>query len=135
VAQDAAGVLGKLNIYGNDYDTSDGTGVRDYLHVMDLAIGHLKALAYIRERKGAEAINLGTGTGYSVLDVVSAFERASGKKIPYQISARRPGDIATCYADAAKAEKVLGWTAERGLDEMCADAWRFTQKTYCPGSR
>jgi UDP-glucose 4-epimerase len=133
VAQVAVGVLEKLDIYGNDYDTNDGTGVRDYLHVVDLAIGHLKALAYIRERKGAEAINLGTGVGYSVLDVVSAFERASGKKIPYQISARRPGDIATCYADAAKAKKVLGWSAERGLDEMCADAWRFTQKTYCSG--
>jgi len=126
VAQVAAGRLPELNVYGNDYDTPDGTGVRDYLHVIDLAKGHLSALHYVRNYKGADAINLGTGKGYSVLQIVAAFEKACGKKIPYRIAPRRPGDIANCYADVTKAKEVLGWEAVRGIDEMCADSWNFT---------
>ena len=127
VAQVAVGKLSQVSVYGNDYRTPDGTGVRDYLHVVDLALGHIKALNYIREHNGAEPINLGTGKGYSVLDIIKAFEKASGKPIPYQISARREGDIATCYADPAKAERLLGWRAELSLDEMCRDSWNFIQ--------
>ena len=125
VAQVAIGKLECLGVFGNDYDTPDGTGVRDYIHVVDLAIGHVKALKKIQEKAGVSIYNLGTGTGYSVLDMVHAFEEASGRKVPYQIKARRAGDIASCYSDAAKAKEELGWTAERGLKEMCEDAWRW----------
>ena len=124
----AIGKLEKLHVFGDDYPTKDGTGVRDYIHVVDLAIGHVKALEYIRKTPDVLTVNLGTGVGYSVLDIVKAYEQASGKKIPYVIDPRRPGDIATCYANAEKAKKLLGWTAERGLLEMCKDSWRFTEK-------
>ena len=124
----AIGKLEKLHVFGDDYPTKDGTGVRDYIHVVDLAIGHVKALEYIRKTPGVLTVNLGTGVGYSVVDIVKAYEQASGKKIPYVIDPRRPGDIATCYANAEKAKKLLGWTAERGLLEMCKDSWRFTEK-------
>ena len=117
-----------LGVFGNDYPTHDGTGVRDYIHVVDLSLGHLKALAKIRKDKGVDAYNLGTGKGYSVLDVVAAFEKASGKKVKYQIKPRRPGDIAECYANPEKAKKILGWEAIYGIEEMCRDSWNFTQK-------
>ena len=126
VAQVAVGKLPCLNVFGDDYDTPDGTGVRDYIHVVDLALGHLAALKYADGHKGAEAINLGTGRGTSVLEIVRAFERASGREIPYRVTPRRPGDIATCYADTSKAAKLLGWKAERTIDDMCRDSWRFT---------
>ena len=126
VAQVAVGKLPCLNVFGDDYDTPDGTGVRDYIHVVDLAQGHLAALKYADGHKGAEAINLGTGRGTSVLEIVHAFERASGREIPYRVTPRRPGDIATCYADTSKAAKLLGWKAERTIDDMCRDSWRFT---------
>ena len=125
ITQVAAGRLPQLGVFGDDYPTHDGTGVRDYIHVVDLARGHVKAIDYSGEHKGVEIVNLGTGTGYSVLDIVKAFERASGVAIPYVIKPRRPGDIAECYADASKAEKVLGWVAEMGLDEMCRDSWNW----------
>ena len=125
VAQVAIGKLECLGVFGNDYDTPDGTGVRDYIHVVDFAVGHVKALKKIHEKAGGCIYNLGTGVGYSVLDMVHAFEEASGKKVPYQIKERRAGDIASCYSDATKARKELGWTAERGLKEMCEDAWRW----------
>lgn len=127
LCQVAAGKLPVLTVHGNDYDTHDGTGVRDYLHVEDLAIGHLDALDYVLRNTGVEAVNLGTGTGYSVLDVIHAFEEASGVNVPYRIGPRRAGDIAVCYADPSKAERLLGWKARRGLDEMCRDSWRFIQ--------
>ena len=126
VAQVAVGKLPCLNVFGDDYDTPDGTGVRNYIHVVDLALGHLAALKYADGHKGAEAINLGTGRGTSVLEIVHAFERASGREIPYRVTPRRPGDIATCYADTSKAAKLLGWKAERTIDDMCRDSWRFT---------
>ncbi len=125
ITQVAAGRLEKLGVFGDDYPTHDGTGVRDYIHVVDLAKGHVKAIEYSENHLGVEIVNLGTGTGYSVLDIVKAFERASGVTIPYVIKPRRPGDIAECYADASKAEKVLGWVAEMGLDEMCRDSWNW----------
>lgn len=125
ISQVAVGKLERLGVFGNDYDTPDGTGVRDYIHVVDLAKGHVKAIAYLFTDPGLEIINLGTGTGYSVLDMVRAFAKACGKEIPYEIRPRRSGDIATCYADPAKAEKVLGWKAEKGLEEMCEDTWRW----------
>lgn len=125
VAQVAVGQRPFLNVWGNDYPTPDGTGVRDYIHVVDLALGHLKALERLQTCAGCFAVNLGTGTGYSVLDMVRAFEAASGKPVPYQVAARRPGDIASCYADPALARELLGWKAERGLDAMCADGWRW----------
>ena len=125
ISQVAVGKLEKLGIFGGDYDTPDGTGVRDYIHVVDLAIGHVKAIDYIFTNPGLDVINLGTGTGYSVLDMVKAFGKACGKEIPYEIKPRREGDIAMCYADPAKALKVLGWKAERGLEEMCEDTWRW----------
>ena len=128
VAQVAVGRRPHLNVYGNDYDTHDGTGVRDYIHVVDLALGHLKALDYADTHKGVEAINLGTGNGSSVLDVVHAFEEACGHKIPYEIVGRRAGDIATCYANAQKAQELLAWEATRDLAQMCRDAWNFTSK-------
>lgn len=125
ITQVAVGKLDHLNVFGDDYDTPDGTGVRDYIHVVDLAEGHVKALKAIEEGGGVEVFNLGTGRGYSVLDIVHAFERASGVKIPYAIAKRRPGDIAACYADPAKARAVLGWQAERGIEEMCRDSWNW----------
>ncbi len=125
VAQVAIGKLPSLGVFGDDYDTPDGTGVRDYIHVVDLAIGHVKAIKKLEDNSGVSIYNLGTGNGYSVLQVVAAFEKACGKKIPYEIKPRRPGDIATCYADASKAERELGWKAERGIEEMCEDAWRW----------
>ena len=128
ISQVAIGKLEALGVFGDDYDTHDGTGVRDYIHVVDLAIGHVKALKKIEEKAGVCVYNLGTGVGYSVLDMLHAFEKACGKKLPYQIKARRPGDIATCYADATKAREELGWVAERGLEEMCEDAWRWQSK-------
>lgn len=128
IAQVATGKLKELSVYGNDYDTPDGTGVRDYIHVVDLAQGHLKALDFILNRTGVEAVNLGTGVGYSVMDVLHAFEKACGNALPYRIAARRPGDIATCYADTRKAKALLGWTARKSLEEMCADSWNFSRQ-------
>lgn len=125
ITQVAIGKLPELSVFGDDYQTRDGTGIRDYIHVVDLAAGHLKAIEKLRSNPGVVTYNLGTGRGYSVLEVVSAFEKASGKKIPYKIVGRRPGDIASCYADPAKANEELGWSAERDIDEMCADAWRW----------
>lgn len=125
ITQVAVGKLEKLGVFGDDYDTPDGTGVRDYIHVVDLAIGHVKAIDYILTNPGLDIINLGTGTGYSVLDMVKAFSKACGKELPYEIKPRREGDIAMCYADPAKALNVLGWKAERGIDEMCEDSWRW----------
>ena len=121
----AAGKLDHLSVFGNDYTTVDGTGVRDYIHVVDLALGHLKAVDKARKTKGVKVYNLGTGTGYSVLQIVKAFEDANGVKVKYEITARRPGDIATCYADPTKAKNELGWEATRGIKEMCEDGWRF----------
>lgn len=125
VAQVAAGRLAELLVYGNDYPTPDGTGVRDYIHVMDLAQGHRYALDQIQRNPGLVVYNLGTGRGWSVLEVVAAFERVSGRKIPYRIVQRRPGDVAICYADPSLAKKELGWEAVRGMEQMCQDAWRW----------
>ena len=125
IAQVAVGKLERLGVFGNDYDTHDGTGVRDYIHVVDLADGHVKALNKIKENCGVKVYNLGTGIGYSVLDIVKAYEQACGKEIPYVIKDRRPGDIATCYANPTKAKEELGWEAKRGLLEMCEDSWRW----------
>ncbi|THF63879.1 UDP-glucose 4-epimerase GalE [Pseudothauera nasutitermitis] len=125
VAQVAVGRLAELRVFGNDYPTPDGTGVRDYIHVVDLAAGHLHALERIGELPGATAINLGTGQGYSVLEVVRAFERASGRPVPYRVVERRPGDVAQCWADPLRAQRLLGWCAQRGLEDICADAWRW----------
>lgn len=125
ISQTAIGKREYLSVFGDDYDTHDGTGVRDYIHVMDLADGHVKALDKIETFDKVVTINLGTGNGYSVLDMVKAFERASGVKIPYKIAPRRAGDIATCYADPSYAKEVLGWEAKRGIDEMCEDSWRW----------
>ena len=123
----AMGRLPKLNVFGNDYDTHDGTGVRDYIHVVDLAIGHVKALDYLNKNTGVLTVNLGTGIGYSVLDVVKAYEEASGVEVKYEIVPRRPGDIATCYANAEKAWELLGWKTERDLAKMCQDSWNFAK--------
>lgn len=125
VAKVAAGVLDKVNVFGDDYDTPDGTGVRDYIHVVDLAKGHVCAVKRLLEHPGLVIYNLGTGVGYSVLDIIHNFEKACGKKIPYVIAPRRAGDIATCYSDPSKAERELGWKAEYGIDRMCEDAWRW----------
>jgi UDP-glucose 4-epimerase len=125
ITQVAVGKLDQLSVFGDDYPTHDGTGVRDYIHVVDLAVGHLKALEKLTENPGIVTYNLGTGQGYSVLDVVNAFEEASGQGIPYQITDRRPGDIASCYADPAKAEEELGWKAQYSLVNMCEDSWRW----------
>ncbi len=125
VAQVAVGRRAFLNVWGDDYDTPDGTGVRDYIHVVDLALGHLKALERLQKQVECLAINLGTGVGYSVLDMVRAFESASGQPVPFQVAPRRAGDIAACYADPAQALALLGWRAERGLATMCLDAWRW----------
>lgn len=121
----AIGELKELRVFGNDYPTHDGTGVRDYIHVVDLAVGHVKALEKLATNPGLVTYNLGTGNGYSVLDVVKAFSEASGREIPYEIAPRRAGDIATCYADPKKANEELGWKAERGIKEMCGDSWRW----------
>lgn len=128
VARVAAGKLECLSVYGDDYDTPDGTGVRDYIHVVDLAQGHLCALEYAFENKGVEAVNLGTGKGTSVLEVVAAYEKACGKPIAKKIVERRPGDIGSCYADTAKAERLFGWKAKYNIDDMCTDSWNFTVK-------
>lgn len=126
ITQVAVGKLECLSVYGNDYDTPDGTGVRDYIHVVDLAEGHVKAVQNILEgHKGVQVFNLGTGKGYSVLDIVHAFEKATGVKLNYKIAERRPGDIATCYSDPTKAKEVLGWSAKRDIEEMCEDSWRW----------
>ncbi len=125
ITQVAVGIREELGVFGNDYDTPDGTGVRDYIHVVDLALGHVKALKKIEENAGLSIYNLGTGQGYSVLEVVHNFEEASGVKIPYSIRPRREGDIATCYADASKAKAELGWEAQYGIKEMCEDSWRW----------
>lgn len=125
ITQVAVGRRAELGVFGNDYDTPDGTGVRDYIHVMDLADGHVKALEKIKQGCGLEIYNLGTGVGYSVLDIVKNFEEATGVKIPYKIVERRPGDIATCYSSAEKAERELGWKAKYGIKEMCEDSWRW----------
>ncbi|MBO5952198.1 MAG: UDP-glucose 4-epimerase GalE, partial [Bacteroidaceae bacterium] len=125
ITQVAVGKRDELGVFGNDYDTHDGTGVRDYIHVVDLARGHVKALQAIQNGCGLGLYNLGTGQGYSVLDVVNAFEKVNGVKVPYKIQPRRPGDIATCYSDPAKAYKELGWKAEFGIEEMCRDSWNW----------
>ena len=128
ITQVAIGRREFLSVYGNDYDTHDGTGVRDYIHVVDLARGHVAAVRYASKNDGCEVFNLGTGTGYSVLDMVKAFNEANGLELPYKIVDRRPGDLATCYADPAKSAEVLGWKAERGLQEMCRDSWNWQSK-------
>ena len=128
IARVAAGVLPCLSVFGNDYDTPDGTGVRDYIHVVDLAQGHLKALDYAVAHKGSEAINLGTSRGTSVLELVHAFEKASGVKVNYKIAPRRAGDIASCYANTEKAEKLLGWKAKYGIEDMCRHGWAYMNK-------
>ncbi|WP_297525353.1 UDP-glucose 4-epimerase GalE [Sulfurovum sp.] len=128
ITQTAVGQRSCLSVFGDDYDTPDGTGVRDYIHVMDLADGHVKALEKLPEFNKVMTINLGTGTGYSVLDMVKAFEKASGREVPYCIAPRRAGDIAQCYADPGYAKEILGWEAGKGIDEMCADSWRWQEK-------
>lgn len=128
VTQVAVGKLERLGVFGNDYDTPDGTGVRDYIHVVDLAAGHVKAVEKLKEKAGVSVYNLGTGHGYSVLQIVAAAEKACGHKIPYEIQPRREGDIAACYANPSKAERELGWKAVRELEEMCEDSWRWQQQ-------
>ena len=129
VARVAAGTLKELSVFGNDYNTPDGTGVRDYIHVVDLAKGHVKALEKLdKENQGLFIYNLGTGTGYSVLDMVKAFEKATGRKVPYKIASRREGDIATCYANPKKAKEELGWEAHKTLEDMCKDSWNYIEK-------
>ena len=125
IAQVAVGKLEYLNVFGNDYDTPDGTGVRDYIHVVDLAKGHVKAVKKLTDKDGVSIYNLGTGVGYSVLDVLHAYEKACGKTLKYEIKPRRDGDVAVCYSDSAKAKKELGWVAEKGIEEMCADSWKW----------
>lgn len=125
ICQVAVGKLERLGIFGDDYDTPDGTGVRDYIHVVDLAKGHLCALKFVLENKGCDAVNLGTGKGSSVYDVLHSFEKACGKQLPYKVMARRPGDIATCFAETSKAKEVFGWEAQFDLDRMTADSWNF----------
>lgn len=127
IAQVAVGKLKRLGVFGNDYDTPDGTGVRDYIHVVDLATGHLAALKYVLNNTGVEAVNLGTGKGSSVMEVLKSFEKACGKEIPYEVMQRRAGDIATCYANTEKAKRLFGWEAKYTLDEMTADGWNFTK--------
>jgi UDP-glucose 4-epimerase len=125
VAQVAVGKLSKLRVFGDDYATPDGTGVRDYIHVVDLADGHVAALSYLEKNQTLVTVNLGTGIGYSVLDVVAAFEKSCGKPIPYEILARRPGDVSIYYADASLAKKTLGWSTKKTLEDMCTDTWRW----------
>ena len=128
ITQVAVGRLDHLSVYGDDYDTHDGTGVRDYIHVVDLALGHVAAIGYVMEHKGCEAFNLGTGVGYSVLDMVKAFNKASGLELPYEITARRPGDLATCYANPSKSAQALHWSAQKDLQDMCRDSWNWQSK-------
>ena len=128
VSQVAVGRLPHVNVYGNNYPTPDGTGVRDYIHVTDLALGHLKAVEKKANEKGVHIYNLGTGQGYSVLQIIDAFSKAAGKEIPYVIASNRAGDAAICYADATKAKEELGWVAQRGIEEMCRDAWNWQSK-------
>ena len=128
ISQVAVGRLEKLRVFGDDYDTHDGTGVRDYIHVVDLAKGHVAAIEYMQQHRGESVFNLGTGQGYSVLDMVKAFERVTGKKIPYEIVGRRPGDLATVYASPDKSAQILGWKAEHDLDDMCRDTWAWQSK-------
>lgn len=130
VAQVAGGTRSEVLVYGDDYQTPDGTGIRDYIHVVDLAEGHLRALEYALHHPGVETINLGAGCGTSVLELIDAYGRACGRRIPYRIVPRRPGDIAVCYAQTDKARGLLGWAASRGIDEMCEDSWRFAKKLY-----
>lgn len=125
IAQVAVGKLDHLNVFGDDYDTPDGTGVRDYIHVVDLAKGHVKAVQKLQDKEGVSIYNLGTGVGYSVLDVLHAYEKACGRTLKYEIQPRREGDVATCYSDSAKAKRELGWVAEKGIEEMCADSWKW----------
>ena len=133
VSQVAAGLRPEVVVYGNDYDTPDGTGVRDYIHVVDLALGHLAAVKYVLEHTGVEAVNLGTGHGTSVLQIIRAYSEACGRPLPYRIAPRRPGDIATCYADTQKAGRLFGWEAKRGIDQMCRDSWHFAKNRYRHG--
>jgi len=128
VAQVANGQRAQLSVFGDDYPTPDGTGVRDYIHVVDLAEGHVAALNYLATHEGLLSVNLGTGCGYSVLDMVRSFEKASGRPVPYAIVPRRPGDVAACYADPVLAKELLGWEAKLGIDDMCRDAWNWQQK-------
>ena len=128
VAQVASGQRAQLSVFGSDYPTPDGTGVRDYIHVVDLAEGHVAALDYLSKNSGLLTVNLGTGCGYSVLDMVRSFEKASGRPVPYALVPRRPGDVAACYADPALAKNLLGWQAKRGIDDMCRDAWHWQQQ-------
>lgn len=128
ISQVASGKLEMLSVFGDDYDTKDGTGVRDYIHVVDLAKAHVLAAGYAMEHSGVETFNIGTGVGYSVLDMVRTFERVNDLKIPYKITARRPGDVATCYADSSKAKKELGWEAEKNLEDMCRDSWNWQKQ-------
>lgn len=128
ITQVAFGIRPHLNVFGDDYDTPDGTGVRDYIHVVDIAKGHIAAVKYAMSHKGAEVINLGTGKGYSVLEMVKSFERVNGVPVPYEIAPRRAGDVAQCYADPTKAEKLLGWKAQEDLDAMCKDAWEWEKQ-------
>ena len=125
IAKVAVGKLEKVHVFGNDYPTPDGTGVRDYIHVVDLAVGHVKAVQWLAGNPGIDAINLGTGVGYSVLDIVHAFERVTGSAVPYKIVGRRSGDVPACYSDPSKAKAVLGWQAQRDLEDMCRDTWRW----------
>ena len=127
IARVAIGTSEKVRVFGNDYDTVDGTGVRDYIHVCDLADGHIAAVKYALEHKGVEKVNLGTGNGYSVLQVVQAYSKACGRELPYEILPRRAGDVAECYADPTKALELLGWKAQYNIDQMCKDSWNFTQ--------
>lgn len=128
VAQVASGKLEKVHVFGNDYPTPDGTGVRDYIHVVDLAKGHVSAIRGMENLEGVNIFNLGTGVGYSVLDIIKAFDKACGKELPYVIDPRRPGDVAECYSDPSKAEAMLGWRAEKGIEDMCTDAWNWQSK-------
>ena len=128
VAQVASGKLEKVHVFGNDYDTPDGTGIRDYIHVVDLAKGHVKAIEGMEKLDGVNVFNLGTGHGYSVLDIIKAFSKACGMELPYVIDPRRPGDIAVCYSDPTKAREILGWTAEKNLEDMCRDGWNWQSK-------
>lgn len=128
IAKVATGILKEIRVFGDDYDTPDGTGIRDYIHVVDLAIGHIKALEKLNENPGVVTYNLGTGKGYSVMEVIRSYEKACGKKLPYVITGRRPGDSAICYADPSKAYRELGWKAVRGIDKMCEDSYRWQSK-------
>lgn len=130
VSQVAAGLRPEVVVYGDDYDTPDGTGVRDYIHVTDLALGHLSAVRHVLEHTGIEAVNLGTGQGTSVLEIVSAYSKACGRKLPYRVVPRRPGDIAVCYADTEKARRLFGWKAQKNINQMCADSWNFAKNRY-----